>query len=285
MDIDLHGIRSRWPSILRRGDAPAPASDQARATVLDPPIGQSRICRADPARVRDLLSQLITAIEGKPLSDFVPMAATVPLLLGLSPANLLAFDEFLGSFIGTVLENGRTVVPPSVTDPSDSISANRRALAAGALGVKRSASVARGRPRSAKKYNDLVAHFSEAKTLAAVLADADDGLPPATAEVVGAMLNSIRNDLQSGDAEGAREAGKGAAILVAAAHAAFLGGETSGRALRVRGGPVLVRRSPASETSRAVVTHVDFDVDDFVYDPRTGDYTRKKKRKRKLTKV
>ena len=289
MDIDLYGIRRRndirsnWPSILSRGDSPGVAVDPSRSTTLDGPMGTERVSRADPNRVRDLLSQLIESIEGRPLSAFIPMAETIPLLLGLTPANLLAFDEFLGSFIGTVLENGRTVEPGSVTSPSDSISANRR-LAAGALGVRRTA-VEPGRPRSARKYDDLVAHFSEAKTLAAVLADADDGLPPATAEVVGAMLNSIRNDLQSGDAEGAREAGKGAAILVAAAHAAFLGGETSGRALRVRGGPVLVRRSPASETSRAVVTHVDFDVDDFVYDPRTGDYTRKKKRKRKLTKV
>ena len=172
--IDLYGLRSRWPSIRHRSPGPAPAAvDNSRATTLDGVLGAQTARRADPRRVADLLSQLIVSIEGKPLSAFVPMAETIPLLLGLTPGNLLAFDEFLGAFIGTVLENGRTVEPGSVTSPADSISANRRRLAAGALGVRRTA-VEPGRSATAQKFDDLMAFFSEGATLAAVLGDGND---------------------------------------------------------------------------------------------------------------
>ncbi len=146
VSVDLY---SRWPSIRRRSNAPTVAADPSRSTTLDGPLGTERARRADPARVRDLLSQLIQSIEGKPLSAFVPMAEAVPLLIGLTPGNLAAFEEFLGSFIGTVVGDlGRVVTPGSVTSPADSISANRRALAASSLGVRRSASVQPGRPAS-----------------------------------------------------------------------------------------------------------------------------------------
>ena len=281
MDIDLYGIRRRndirsnWPSILSRGDSPGVAVDPSRSTTLDGPMGTERVSRADPNRVRDLLSQLIESIEGRPLSDFVPMAQTVPLLLGLTPQNLLAFDEFLGSFIGTVLENGRTVEPGSVTSPSDSISANRR-LAAGALGVRRTA-VEPGRPRSARKYDDLVAHFSEAKTLAAVLADVDDGLPPAVAEVVGAMLTSIEGNLKSGSPAAAREAGADAATLIVAVHDVFFTEATAERGANCNRlhpvardhtagltGMVRVKKSP--RTSRARIKFVEVDGEDVPVD-------------------
>ena len=235
MDIDLYGLRRRWPSIRHRSNAPSPSADKFRATTLDGVFGAQTARRADPARVRDLLSQLIESIDGMPLSAFVPMAETIPLLLGLTPQNLLAFDEFLAEFIGTILENGRTVVPPSVTDPSDSISANRRALAAGALGVKRSAAVQPGRPRSVRRFDELTALFSQGTVLAAVLGDGDHGLPPATAEVVGAMLTAIKNNLQSGDPAAARQAGADAGALVAAIHGAFFTESTaakSGKRLR-----------------------------------------------------
>ena len=281
MDIDLYGIRRRndirsnWPSILSRGDSLGVAVDPSRSTTLDGPMGTERVSRADPNRVRDLLSQLIESIEGRPLSDFVPMAQTVPLLLGLTPQNLLAFDEFLGSFIGTVIGDlGRIVQPGSVTSPSDSISANRRRLAAGALGVKRSASVEPSRPRSARKYDDLVAHFSEAKTLAAVLADVDDGLPPAVAEVVGAMLTSIEGNLKSGSPAAAREAGADAATLIVAVHDVFFTEATAERGANCNRlhpvardhtagltGMVLVRKSPAG-SSRAKIKFVEVDGED-----------------------
>ena len=271
MDIDLYGFRSRWPSIRHRSNAPAPAAAPARLITLDGVFGAQTARRADPNRVRDLLSQLITAIEGKPLSAFVPMAETVPLLLGLTPNNLAAFDEFLGAFIGTVVGDlGRIVTPGSVTSPSDSISANRRQLAAGALGVKRSASVVRGRPRSATKYDDLVAFFSEGKTLAAVLTDADDGLPPAVAEVVGAMLTAISNNLKSGSPAAAREAGADAATLIVAVHDAFFTeataerGTRGGRVARTHTGGLsgMVRVKKAPRTSRAKIKFVEVDGED-----------------------
>ena len=242
MDIDLYGfrsrngLRSRWPTILRRGDAPTAAVDPSRSTTLDGPLGTERVSRADPARVRDLLSQLIESIEGKPLSAFVPMAETVPLLLGLTPGNLAAFDEFLGSFIGTVVGDlGRVVTPGSVTSPADSISANRRQLAAGSLGVRRAADVQPGRPRSVRRFDELMVLFSEGRTLAAVLGDGDDGLPPGTSEIVNSMLVAIRNGLKAGDSEGARQAGADAGILIAAIHGAFFTESTaakSGKRLR-----------------------------------------------------
>ena len=222
MDIDLYGfrsrngLRSRWPTILRRGDAPTAAVDPSRSTTLDGPLGTERVSRADPARVRDLLSQLIESIEGKPLSAFVPMAEAVPLLIGLTPGNLASFDEFLSSFIGTVVGDlGRVVTPGSVTSPSDSISANRRQLAAGALGVRRTA-VQPGRPASVRRFDELMAFFSQGATLAAVLGDGDDGLPPGTAEIVNSMLVAIRNNLKNGSAEGARQAGADAGVLIGA---------------------------------------------------------------------
>ena len=225
--IDIH---SRWPSIRRRSNAAAPAVDKARSTVLDSPLGQQRARRADPARVRDLLSQLIQSIEGKPLSAFVPMAEAVPLLIGLTPGNLAAFDEFLSSFIGTVVGDlGRVVTPGSVTGPSDSISANRRFLGASALGVRRTA-VEPGRPASVRRFDDLMAMFSEGRTLAAVLGDGNDGLPPGVSEIVNSMLVAIRNGLKAGDSEGARQAGADAGVLIAAVHATFFTEETTEKA-------------------------------------------------------
>ena len=236
MDIDLYGlrrrndIRSNWPSILSRGDSPGVAVDPSRHTTLDGPMGTERVSRADPNRVRDLLSQLIQSIEGKPLSAFVPMAEAVPLLIGLTPGNLAAFDEFLSSFIGTVVGDlGRVVTPGSVTGPSDSISANRRFLGASALGVRRTA-VEPGRPASVRRFDDLMAMFSEGRTLAAVLGDGNDGLPPGVSEIVNSMLVAIRNGLKAGDSEGARQAGADAGVLIAAVHATFFTEETTEKA-------------------------------------------------------
>lgn len=268
--IDLYRM---WPSIRRRSPAPQVAADKGRATTLDIVPGQEKARRADPNRVRDLLSQLVTAIEGRPLSDFVPMAQAIPLLIGLTPANVASFDEFLGSFIGTVLENGRTVEPGSVTSPSDSVSANRRFLSAKALGVKAAANVQRARPATARRFDDLMAMFSEGRTLAAVFGDGDDGLPPGTAEVVNSFIVAVRNNLKEGSPEGARQAGTDAGVLIAAIHGAFFTGEGTerstrgGRTRRIAKnhcadsgyGPVLVRKSPESETSRALVRGVDVD--------------------------
>lgn len=167
VSVDLYRA---WPSVRRRAShGTADAGMAGRSTTLDRIPGQESRRKADPARVRDLLSQLIAAIEGKPLSDFVPMAEAVPLLIGLTPGNLAAFDEFLGAFIGTVVGDlGRVVTPGSVTSPADSVSANRTFLAAKALGVKGAANVKRARPATARRFDDLMAMFSEGRTLAAV---------------------------------------------------------------------------------------------------------------------
>ncbi len=230
VSVDLYRM---WPSI-RRSSRPADVGvSKGCATTLDLIPGQETARRADPGRVRDLLSQLVTEIEGQPLSNFVPLAQTIPLLIGLTPQNLAAFDEYLSAFIGTVVGDlGRVVTPPSVTSPSDSVSANRRFLSAKALGVKAAEDVRPARPATAQRFDDMLALFSEGATLAAVLGDADDGLPPATAEIIGAILTAIRSNLRSGSPDGARQAGKDAGILIAAAHAAFFAGETSERANR-----------------------------------------------------
>lgn len=231
VSVDLYRA---WPSVRRRAShGAADAGMAGRSTTLDRIPGQESRRKADPARVRDLLSQLITAIEGKPLSDFVPMAEAVPLLIGLTPGNLAAFDEFFGAFIGTVVGDlGRVVTPGSVTSPADSVSANRTFLAAKALGVKGAANVKRARPATARRFDDLMAMFSEGRTLAAVLGDGHDGLPPGTSEVVNSMLVAIRSNLKAGDDAGARQAGADAGVLMAAVHGAFFGGQTSERNTR-----------------------------------------------------
>lgn len=281
--IDLH---SRWPSIKRRSNAPTVAPDPARSTVLDSPLGKETARRADPARVRDLLSQLVTEIGSRPLSDWIPLAETIPLLIGLTPGNLASFDEFLGAFIGTVLENGRTVEPGSVTSPSDSISANRRRqLGASALGVKRAANVEPGRPASARKFDELMMLFSEARTLAAILADADDGLPPGTSEIIGAMLTAIKNNLVSGDSAAARQAGADAGALIAAVHATFFGGEGAERTPRMRKVGENHYALDGYETVRKGRAHViGVDVDGEVVATKDvkvadGKFVRKRKRK------
>ena len=296
VSIDLY---RNWPSIRRRTTAPEPQRpaglpkrDVQRSTTLDNSLGARKARKADPARVRDLLSQLIQSIEGKPLSAFVPMAEAVPLLLGLSPQNLAAFDEFLGSFIGTVVGDlGRVVTPGSVTSPADSISANRRRLSSGALGVRRT-EVQPGRPASRRKFDELMVLLSEGKTLAAVLGDGDDGLPPGTAEIVNGMSVAIRNNLRAGSDEGARQAGADAGALIAAIHGAFFTEATAGQASRTRGGrvarsntaghngPVLVRKMPLSSdlTSRAIVKEAEFlDTGKKVLiDPSTGKPARRR---------
>lgn len=289
---------SKWPSIRRntpdpvaRGTVTLDKANTRRSTVLDSPLGQGRARRSDPRRVADLLSQLVTEIEGRPLDDWIPLAQGIVSIIGLTAGNLLAFDEFLGSFIGTVLENGRTVEPGSVTSPADSISANRRQLAAGSLGVTRT-EVQAGRPASRRKFDELMVLFSEGKTLAAVLGDGDDGLPPGVSEIVNGMLVAIKNNLKSGDPAAARVAGADAATLIVAVHETFFTEATAGKASRSRGGrvarahtaglsgPVRVRKMPLSSsvTSRAIVKDFEFlgTGKKSLIDPNTGKPARRR---------
>ena len=154
------------------------------------------------------------------------------------------------------------------------------------MGVRDAGNVREATPRVARKFDEFLAQMpATPSTLAAALAaGSGDGIPLGFAESLSAFIGAMRAAIMANDVAALHTLGSDFGSLLAALHQVVNGGETSERALRVRGGPVLVRRLSTDRTSRAIVKHVDFDVDDFVYNPDIGSYVRRK-RKKKLTKV
>ncbi len=77
--------------------------------------------------------------------------------------------------------------------------------------------------------------FSDGHSLQTVMGDADDGLPPGFQEAMTAFVTAIRNNLLSGDADGARRAGEDLGVLlVALDQVVNLGSQTAERAARQR---------------------------------------------------
>ena len=118
-------------------------------------------------------------------------------------------------------------------------------------------------------------------TLAAALEAGGDGIPIGFHEALSAFVGAMRGAILTNDVAALTTLGSDFGALLAALHQVVNGGETSERALRVRGGPVLVRRSPASETSRARVVAVEMGGVEYVIDPRTGKHVRKRRRTRR----
>ena len=282
-----------WPSIRRNDPAPVARGtvtlDKAntrRSITLDRIPGQAPRRRADvgpdsPAR---FLQILVESISGKDLSSFFPVAAGVPKLIGADGlVNPAAFDSFLEAFHQAMqffILPGQPVVRQD--------DGTRRRLRASALGVRDAGNVREATPRVARKFDEFLAQMpANPSTLAAALAaGSGDGIPLGFAESLSAFIGAMRAAVLANDVVALRELGSDFGSLLAALHQLVNGGEGTERALRVRGGrPVLVRKLSTDRTSRAIVKHVDFDVDDFVYDPHSGDYIRKRKSKKKLTKV
>ena len=74
---------------------------------------------------------------------------------------------------------------------------------------------------TALRFDDWVAHFSDALTLGGVLADAEDGIPLGFGEAIQSMIVAMRNNLLVGDEEGARRAAEDFGDLVVALVAAM----------------------------------------------------------------
>ena len=88
--IDLF---KHYPS-ARLGTAEADPAElrAARSTTLDiQPSTRRR--KADPNRVAQILSRLITLIQGRPLTDWFPVAEGVPAIIGVEIDENM-FDEF-----------------------------------------------------------------------------------------------------------------------------------------------------------------------------------------------
>ena len=164
--------------------------------------------------------------------------------------------------------------------------ATRRRRRASALGVRDGGNVREATPRVARKFDEFLAQAGNPATLASALAaGAGDGIPLGFAESLSAFIGAMRAAIMANDVAALHTLGSDFGSLLAALHQLVNGGEGTERAVRVRGGrPVLVRKLSTDHTSRAIVKHVDFDVDDFVYNPDIGSYVRRK-RKKKLTKV
>ena len=288
VSIDLY---RNFPSIRRKSPAPAAQlrvaldkNDTRRSITLDRIPGQARRRRADvgpdsPAR---FLQILVESISGKDLSSFFPVAAGVPKLIGADGlVNPAAFDSFLEAFHQAMLFFNLPNQPTVRQDDG-----THRRLRASALGVRDAGAVRKATPRVARKFDEFLAMMppDPATLQAALEAGTSDGLPIGFSEALSAFIGGTRAALFSNDTGALLNLGQDFGALLVALHQVVNGGETSGRALRVRGGPVLVRKLSTDHTSRAIVKHVDFDVDDFVYNPDIGSYVRRK-RKKKLTKV
>ena len=109
-------------------------------------------------------------------------------------------------------------------------------------------------------------------------------------EALSAFVGAMRGAILTNDPAALTTLGSDFGALVAALHQVVNGGETSERGTRggrvVRdhttglGGMVRVRKSPASDTSRARVTAVEMDGVEYVIDPVTGK-ARKRRRTRR----
>jgi hypothetical protein len=208
--------------------------------------------KADPSRVIQILSRLVTSIAGVPLSQIVPVAPGIPGIIG---ADLRGseFDEFLGQFLDVLSDLGFRPRVPVLPANSAARGDVRRQLAARAIGCSAPTAdnVVAPPSRYARRFDDLSSALSDGRTVSAVLGSGFDGLPPGSFEAVSAMITAIQNSLRAGDDAGARQAGTDAGILIAALHSVFGGGTTAQRAAA----PVRVRKA----TNRVVAIEVGSD--------------------------
>ena len=211
----------------------------AGATTLDAPAtrtakrasARSKVTtRADPGVVASLLSALVEVVDGQNLAAIIPAVANLLSdRLGISATG--DFQDTIGAALYTlVTPDGRTVTPPQVEREP-----HQRSLTAGALGVSPNTTINRTTPRVRRKFDEFAAALSDGRTLAAVLGDGDDGLPPGAVEVFTAAFTAIRNALIAGDTAAVQQAGADmAAMLVALQRVVTLGSQTTERAVSHR---------------------------------------------------
>ena len=213
--IDLF---SRWPSIRKRSNVPAPAADPARLITLDRIPGQARRRRADtgPDNPARFLQILIESISGKPLSSFFPVADGVPKIIGVDGlVNPAAFDSFLEAFHQAMqffILPGQPVVRQD--------DGTRRRLRASALGVRDAGAVRKATPRVARKFDEFLAQMPPTpSTLAAALAaGSGDGIPLGFAESLSAFIGAMRAAIMTNDVAALHTLGSDFGSLLAALH-------------------------------------------------------------------
>ncbi len=105
-----------------------------------------------------------------------------------------------GEFQDAINSNLYTVVGPDgrvVTAPQVERQPHQRSLT---FGVSPGTAIHKATPRAWRKFDEFSAALSDGRTLAAVLGDGNDGLPPGAMEVFTAAFTAIRNALIAGDA-------------------------------------------------------------------------------------
>lgn len=80
------------------------------------------------------------------------------------------------------------------------------------------------------KFDEFMAYFSDGTTLAQVLAEGDDGLPPGFSEAILALVVTVRNNLMAGNTSGVTTAARDFGSLVVALANTFSFSEDSERA-------------------------------------------------------
>ncbi len=186
--------------------------------------------------VASLVSAIVEMVDGRPPAAVIPMVANLLSdRLGISATG--DFQDAISTALYTLVgPDGRTVNPPQVGRQP-----HQRSLTAGALGVSSGTTIHQATPRARRKFDEFSAALSDGRTLAAVLGDGDDGLPPGAMEVFTAAFTAIKNALIAGDAAAVQQAGADmAAMLVALHQVVNLGSETAERAQRRH---VVTRRS------------------------------------------
>ena len=285
-NIDLY---RHFPRIRHRSNAAQVPVDKGRSTVLDRVPGTKYVRRGDvgPDNPSRFLQILVESISGKPLSSFFPVAEGIPKIIGVDGlANPAGFQSFLEGF-HAAMQIFTLPNQPTVRQDDDT----RRFLTAKSLGVRDAGNVRKATPRPVLKFDEFMAQMPpNPTTLQAALDAGADGIPIGFAESLSAFIGAMRSSVLANDAGALRNLGEDFGALLAALHEVVNGDEGAERSTRgvrfVRdhttgsvSGPVMVRKSPASDTSRARVTAVEMDGEEFIIDPRTGKAVLKRKRR------
>jgi len=220
-----------------RPDEPARRQNRPLDDEPSPPSGGG-----DRGRIDRLLGALITEIENRPLSAIVPRGA------GPGADRRLGRERrALRELPGQPGDRRRRDREPGSRRGAQW---RRHPAAAGPLrrppGRQPAHRIAPGTPLGVRRFDDFAAAFSEAMTVEGAVADGlQDGFPPGATELVGAMIQAIRNSLLMGDLQGARRAGTDAAAMIVAIWQ-VLNGDSEPAQRRQRGGRPAMRPVPNS---------------------------------------